>query len=568
MGFSGGFALPFGGSPVVLAANAWWGGWFPRGLGLSWWGYPEMAWFPDGPAVETQPGAGPPGAATFTLLEEGAQLTWSWATGVHKSYDGKERRSNLVDDPTMSFVGEALLSVADTRALRSRLARFAAAGLPFLLGLSYEALTITADSTGTTVNVTTTTMADWVVVGARFAVRHPTFGTIEGVVQSWTSNTIVSDVALGDAGKVGAMIMPLMPVFLEPTQAFGRYPVNLERWQLKARNALPVMASAPIKAQLALEAPLTASGMLDGLRLVALEAGAVGNLITVTQTDDALTSGGELDEDPIARTIHIKYAGDDTIVDEYVALLAGSTLVRLLGTYNGTDVLAAGDDEFTATALSGGVDATPITVGIGATVTFFNGRAVWDRGIDVKGTAPDSMQAMNATVDFGGVPFGDGSAAAPDWGRSISIERLRGPEFQWFKLFVHYIKGSVKTFFLPTYRKDFTWIATGTGTITVDDDCDVSAWWPGTERCIQVLQAGNVITNALITGVVDNGNGTITISLIDEAASPITLSGATVTRISWLEQVRLDKDVVPVTFKDGKFSSTLTARVVQQEDGP
>lgn len=549
-----------------MSILSWWGGWFPRGFGKSWWGYPERSWYPEGDAAETTAGTDPPGAATF-LLESQARVTYSWATGVHKNYNGKERRAGLRDDPHLKFEGSALLNGVDTRATRARLARYAAAGQAFMLALPYEELSVRADSTGTVVAVHSTARADWCVEGVRVVVRHVLYGSLDAVIQSSTADTIVVDVTLGNVGKVGASIMPALQVYLDPAQQFSRYPTAMERWALRARNAVAGFSSSALKAELALEAPLTNSGVLDGMRLVAQRAGADGNLITVTQSDDALTSGGELVEDVAANTLHIKYLGDTTTLDEYNALVAGSTLVRLLGTYTGTDVLASSDDEFPATALAGGADPTPIAVGIGATLTTFAGRAVWDRGIQVEGTASDSLQSMAEAQDFGGLPFSAGMAAVPDWGRDVKITARRSSdEWQWFKLFIDTIKGRWKSFWLPTFRADLEWASSVAGGIKITTASDVNAWYPAQQTHVQIVQADRSVTYARVTSAADNGDGTTTLLLVDEADAAVTLSGSAVTYVSWLELVHLESDDVVVVFRDALFISQMTARVVKQDE--
>ncbi len=555
-------------APAVPGPGSWWGGWFPRGAGKSWWGYPERTWYPEGSASETTPGALPETVGLF-LLESGSRLTLTYRTAIHKSYNGRERRAGLIDDPHQRFDGPARLNNAETRARRALLARYAAQGLPFSLAMPWEALTVKAESTGTTVAVHSTALSDWVVVGARCVVTHATYGSMEGVVQSSTSTTITLDVTLGSVGSLGAMIMPTIQVFLDAQQQFARYPVNAERWTLGARAAVAGLSSSALKASLALEAPLTNSGVLDGMRLEAITAGADGNLISVTQSDDALTSGGELIEDVTAKTLHIKYMGDTTTLLEYVALVAASSLVRLLGTYTSADVLASADDEFAATTLSGGADPQPVTIGIGATLTTFAGRAIWDRGVKVDGAANDSMQSMSETLDFGGLPFSTGMTSVPDWGRDVKIEGRRASvEFQWFKLFLSTVQGAWKSWWLPTYRADLVWISSAAGTVTVDSAGEPSVWWPNHQTHVMILQASGAITYARVTACVDNGDDTSTLTIVDEADVAITLSGSAVTIVSWLELVRLEDSggvvQVPVEFKGTTFSAQMTARVVKQ----
>jgi uncharacterized phage protein (TIGR02218 family) len=546
---------------------SYFGGHFPEGDGLSFWG----GHFPEG---DEDIGLSPSGAATFALvLESGVKVTYAWQTGLFKSYSGLERRSNLVDDPAQRFEGEAVLVGDQARAARTRLAKFAALGQPFLLGLSYEALVIDQPSTGTTVHVPTTALSDWAVYGARVVVRHGIgnghYEFAEAVITAVGANTIEVDVALGSVGAEGAELMPAFAVFLDAQQGFARYrPAEpIERWGIRARNAIAGFSSASIAARLPLEAPQTNSGMLDGLTLVANEAGADGNAIVITQSDDALTSGGELVEDVAAKTLHIKYSGNSTTALEYVTLLAGSSLVRVIGTYVDTDILPAADDEFAPTAMSGGANATPVEVGRGAVVTEFDGRPVWDRDLNVNGTALDSLQSLATVQDLGGLPFVAGATAIPDWGRAIGVRGELGMDWQWVKRFLDAVRASWRSFWLPTWRRDLVAVSSGVGTLTIasgEDAGDLLSWWPTQRAHLQIWQADNTKTYVRVASATDNHDGTITLSIVDDVSAPVTLSGSAIDVVSWLERVRLEGDTVDVTFSDAEFEADLTARVIQQ----
>ncbi|MEJ7597782.1 MAG: phage BR0599 family protein [Kofleriaceae bacterium] len=114
-----------------------------------------------------------------------------------------------------------------------------------------------------------------------------------------------------------------------------------------------------VAATLALGPPLTASGVLDNVVLEARIAGTVGNAITVEFNDDSLGSGGEIDEDDGLKTVVIKFSDGVTTLADLAALFAVSALVQMTGTWTGTDVLTAGDDEFIATNLAGGIGILP-----------------------------------------------------------------------------------------------------------------------------------------------------------------------------------------------------------------
>lgn len=545
-------------SPLGTPYGSYWGPHFPRksrGRKSYFNGH-----FPDQPSDDV-PGSGPAGAFSL-VLEQAVTVTYSWRTGLFKSYSGLERRSNHVDDPPQRYEGEALLSNAQTRSQRAALARYAAQGRPFLVGLPYEQLALSAPASGATVPVYTTAYSDWCIPGQRAIVRHRTLGDSEGVIQSVTATSITLDVAPGAVGARGAIIMPAVAVYLDATQTFARYPTAAERWQVKARNATAGFISSPVAARLALSS-VTTSGNLDDLRLQARDAGAAGNSIVITQSDDALTSGGDLVEDTVAKTLHIKYMGDVTTVDQYYQLVnTGSSLVKLVGTYDGTEVVNATNDEFVSN-LAGGADAAPAEVGIGATVTQFAGRPVWDRGIDVDGTASDSIQSMSEAQDLGGLPFSAGSAAVPDWGRAVKYSGRLGAELQWIKRFLDEVRGCWRTWWLATWREDLVPSAVGVGTLTVEDDGDFSAWWPLQQQYIQCKATSGALTYARISAAVPSGSNLV-LSIVDEDDLPISL-GAVPEMVSWLDRVRFERDSIPLKFAGIEWTIEEQARAVQED---
>lgn len=533
-----------------------WNGHFPTfgDVDYSHWGghFPE-----DPPAGVIQP-VPPTGVqAGELLLDVGLSVTWAWSTALEKSYDGTEKRASLVDDPAMRVEGKCLLAGDTLRLQRAKLARYAARGEPFLFGLPWEALALRAKSTGTTVAVYTTARADWALPGARVLVAHRQYGAKFATIQSITSTAIVIDTSLGVVGSLGAQIMPVLPLFLDAQQAFSRYPDGeTEHWQVKARNASAGFSQGAVPAELALEG-ITASGVLDNARLVAVVPGADGNTWTITQSDDALTSGGELIEDAIAKTLHIKYMGESTTLAEYELLLLGSSHWRLVGTWSDSDVLASGDDEFTSESPSGGEDAAPAEMGLGATLTYYAGKPVWERGLDVEGSVTDSIQSMAEPQDIGGLPFTVATVEQPDGGRMLNVSGPLGVAFQYLKRFLWGAHASQVSFWLPTGRADLTPTAVGTGTLTVSE-ADLGAWFPDQREHLEIVQSDGTIVRAQIASRAGN-----VLSIVDEANSPITL-GAVPQLVSWLELCRLEQDEVVVRFPHRGFETSLQARAVQQ----
>jgi hypothetical protein len=527
---------------------SWFGPWFGNGR---WFG----PWFPDGqvdPSVF--PGFGPAGAATFVLnLEAGFKLKHQWQTDIIKRFGGTEQRISINDLPRQFYSGMAVLTGDGPRTVRSTLARYASIGSAFLLGLPFEELTLVSDAAGVTHYVTSGAMTycDWLKPSQRVVVVSADGDTVvNAVIQSTGAGTITLDVSTGLAGKVGGKIMPAMAVYLDPQQGFSRHSVDTEEWNIVARAALSDFAAT--KATLAL-GPITASAAFDNVTIASRVDGLAGNEIMFAIADNPFFAGS-LSENPNEVTFNVELGV--TTLGEMKAALDTSSLVQMTGTWNDSDVIDVGDDGdyhyLTGASALG-------TVGAGATLATFNGRPVWDRPIQIDGTAGDSIQAMTEVLDYGGVPASYGTADYADWGRHVAMERTGQPEWQWFKLFTATVRGRQKAFWLPTYRDDMTFISKNTNTITVSmtDGSDVTMWCPWQRDSVQIEQADGTITRATVTVTVDNNDGTATLTI------GTTLSGSPVTRVSWLELCRFENDEFDITWRGGTFSVQTVARVVR-----
>jgi hypothetical protein len=401
------------------------------------------------------PGIGPAGAATFVLDLEAATVTYDFATEINKMWDGSEQRIAPLSSPKRSYQATAFLAGRDDRNVRSKLVQAAATGQPFLVGLAYEELTIAADASGTTVNVSAAALAltDWARTGQRVVCVGPDDTTKNAVIQSAPGggSTIVLDVAPGTAGARGGRIMPAMAVYLDAEQGFARELVNASYWNLRAVAAL------------------------------------------------------------------FGFAGVDTM-------------------------------------------------GLGATLTTFDGLYVFDKGLAQDGQAADQIHSLAEVIDFGGVPTAAGGAAVSDWGREVKLVSDLQATWQWFKAFIYAVRGAQVAWLLPTERPDFVFVSKTSSSVikiqsgSVDGAGDITKWFGVSQahKYLQIIQTNGTRVYGKISTVVDNGDGTVTVTLTSGVVT------GTPAVISWLELVRFENGAFPVSWAAGyEFSYAGAAHVIQ-----
>jgi hypothetical protein len=503
---------------------------------------------------------GPAGVATLVLdIEEGFKVANRWITDVHKFRAGNEKRISRNDAPQERYDGSAILLGDLPRSVRARLARSAAQGSQFLLGLPHEEISVIAVS-GSTATCNEVSLCDWTKPGQRcVGVRYDEDDTTiaqDLVIQDATGDVLTFDVA---PHADTCLLMPTRPVYLEPQQSFARYPVNAEVWNIQARAA--IFDFAPDLASLAL-GPITVSAGFDDLSVVARTF--TFNTTSFAMLTYAGAPTGTYSGFPVPTFFYV--AGTTTLGD-LAAALANATEIRLAGDYNPADTIAAGDS-FGATALTG--SAVAGSIGRGATLTTYAGdgpsRPVWHEPLLVETTATDSVQAMTQIIDHGGIPYALGTADEPDWGRAVSFLAQDRAQWQWLKLFLATVVGRQKAFWLPTWRDDLTFLSKAAGTVTVstEDDSDFTAWWPYLREHVQIEEESGAITYAKITAQVDNGNGTRTLTIVDDDDDPITLATSAVKAIGWLELCRFEADDFEFSCGAEGISMDAVARAVQE----
>ncbi len=497
------------------------------------------------------PGYGPDGVAAFTGVEIGFKLTLTWASDVRPHADGTEQRASTLDRPKQHFDGQVKLLGNAPRGLRAKLARYAAANVPFLLGLPWESLPLLDDADGAELTVSSTWLAksDWNQVGQRVIVRAGTESTT-AVLQSASGSTITLDVAPGSAGAAGGEVMPAMAIYLEPQQDFARAKVNAETWNLSARAA--IFDFAPTHATLDLGAIHPA---LAGAILMFRESGLVGNTYQALLNTFGVGDPVVIDADAPPE-IEMFVVGDvATLGDLAAALETQSNLARLVGDYDPATVIPAAVG-IALTPLSGG-SATG-AMGRGAVLTQYAGLPVWDRPLANAGAAADPVHALSEIIDLGGVPYPIGQADYPVYGRALTISSDDPDDWQWLKLFLSTVRGAQGVWWLPTYRADLTWVSSGALSLTVrsDDDSDIGAWYPKQRDRLMVRQVDGTVTYLQVTGaIVDNGDGTQTLTV------DATLSAEDVELVCWLEPCRFQSDTFEITWGTGRtFSMSAPAQ--------
>lgn len=499
---------------------------------------------------------GSAGNGTFMLdLENGFKVTHRWSTDIHKFRSGKEKRIARNDAPQESYDGSAILLGNQPRAVRARLARYAAAGSQFLFALPHEEIAVESVD-GETVTCNEVSLCDWSKQGQRCVAVYyddddQTVAT-DCVIQSVDGSDITLDIT---PHADTCLLMPTRPVYFAPQQNFARYPVNAEVWQVVARSALfdfaPALASITI----------IQAGAETGALAVSRYYGAYGNTLRLLLVNfGGAPAEGELGEAATVTTFSYQ-TGVTTLGDLADALNAYSSNFRLAGDYDPSALLTTDQD----TTASGGAIAGAI--GTGAALTTYSGddvsRPVWDERLLVETTATESIQAMTQIIDHGGSPYSLGTADQADWGRAVQFLAKTRTQWQWLKLFLCMIAGRQKAFWLPTWRSDLTFVSQAPGEIVVstEDESDFTAWWPLLREHIQVEETDGTITYAKITAAVDNDDGTRTLTIDTDPASD------SIRMISWLELCRFEGDEFDFTCGSNGIAMMTLARVVPtQED--
>jgi hypothetical protein len=196
-------------------------------------------------------------------------------------------------------------------------------------------------------------------------------------------------------------------------------------------------------------------------------------------------------------------------------------------------------------------------VGTGASLTTYDGMAVWDWGVLSKGQRSEGIRSGTEILDGGGAIGSLARYAQSDWPRTVSIESDEIADWQWFKLFLDTVNGMRVAWLLATGRPDLAPVGdASSGTLTITAGYLTSLWPSMAHRRIKIVLASGTVAYRTISAAVDNGNGTENLTLSSALAGEID-------RVELLETVRLDTDDIKVAWTSWEFASSFPVVTVQ-----
>lgn len=179
----------------------------------------------------------------------------------------------------------------------------------------------------------------------------------------------------------------------------------------------------------------------------------------------------------------------------------------------------------------------------------------------------ESFLLNSETIDYGGAIQIDFAQDFSKAARKIEFLIPDRIDLQFWKLLLDTLVGRREPFYTPTFREDLvvhTQPDVGGSSFLIPDSPNyVTDWWPSTgHRDIVITNQDGDRLYRTITGAVDNGDGTITITL--GIALPGTAGGSTIVFIEFLELVRLASDVVSLSHY-GQYS-TITMSITTTKE--
>lgn len=209
----------------------------------------------------------------------------------------------------------------------------------------------------------------------------------------------------------------------------------------------------------------------------------------------------------------------------------------------------------------GGLDS----MGVGATLTTFGGRYVWDLGDGIEGQTAEAIDSLAERLDLGTTVAGLGTAAVANWGRTLRVESSDWSDFQTLKAFLFAVRGKQVAFFRPTHYPDAVFVANpGSAQLVIATPPTPGAgnfavWFThsAAHRQLAVTKADGTVQYVSVLTFGDNGDGTGTMNL------SATVTGV-VAKISFLEIVRFDSDDLEVSWDGATLTFEQLGKVVQQ----
>lgn len=202
--------------------------------------------------------------------------------------------------------------------------------------------------------------------------------------------------------------------------------------------------------------------------------------------------------------------------------------------------------------------------GAGATVSTYKSLTLHDREPIVPTAVSESADMGTELIDFGGVQSLASIAIRANLTRSHVYLIESRAELQWWKKFLDTVVGMREPFYAPTYRHDLILQAAPVASDTkiyVEDNPEFTQSWfnAGGSHLDLQLETSQGIFRSAITGTTDLG----TYSQID-LGTALPAGPLVVTKVSFLELVRLGSDVVTFKHAVGHSMVEMALTVIEQ----
>lgn len=189
------------------------------------------------------------------------------------------------------------------------------------------------------------------------------------------------------------------------------------------------------------------------------------------------------------------------------------------------------------------------TFGTGATVATLSSLPVFERAPGAQELTQEQISAGLELIEYGGPLTSFYSYNQPNLARQLNFS-VRGTTKQWYKKILYQLVGRQKSFLLPTWCADLiphaATATVGAAATTFKIDCPpttdandyLNTWFQLTSfQYVQIIYTNGVVDRRAVTGVVDNTDGTQTLTVA-------TLTGGTIAFVSLMPKCRMSTDAV------------------------
>jgi hypothetical protein len=317
-------------------------------------------------------------------------------------------------------------------------------------------------------------------------------------------------------------------------------------------------------------------GDMSEAATISLSSVGVAVVVPTTQYMDWIYNGARvavMDLDTgVYQTGVVQSSSSTTIVlDQSVTVTQGDVIMPLRSVYLdsaqklGAYAVNAARYDLVARAFLYGDQNGDWTVHGAAVTSYTNPSAltlpVFTGGNEANSLVGRALATGAEMLDVGGAIQQYGPQLVSKIARELRYTIRTDADRQWLKAFLGAVVGKQKSFYLPSWRADFTVTGTSFGNqvITYNSTTAYAGQWSltGAHNQVQVITTTGAVLYRTIVAATDNGDGTETMQLDSGFAG-------TVAAISFLERCRLDQDEITVTWAKSVGTVALQAMVTKQ----